>query len=131
MLDGEQTAAGPAGVDGAGRDRAEPARSRRQQGPGRHGAGHIPRHDLPQDPRIRDRRRQLTPWPAQVTAVLVQSRRYWFKVRTLLPGHRRMDAISTRTRGALAEREKPWPLLTQPPASTDLQLPSAGEGMHL
>src|ERR1700683_5282963 len=73
MLDGEPPAAVPAGVDRTGRDRAEPAGSRRQQGPRGRGAGHVPGDDLPQDTRIRDRRRkQLTTSP-QVTAVLVQS----------------------------------------------------------
>src|SRR6202030_953118 len=73
MLDGEPPAAVPAGVDRAGRDRAEPAGSRRQQGPRGGGAGHVPGHDLPQNTRIRNRRlEQLTLLP-QVTAVLVQS----------------------------------------------------------
>ena len=56
VLDGEPQAAVPAGVDRAGRDRAEPAGPRRQQGPGGRGAGHVPRHHLPQDPRVRHRR---------------------------------------------------------------------------
>ena len=56
VLDGEPAAAVPAGVDRAGRDRAEPAGSRGQQGPRGRGAGHVPGDDLPQDPRVRDRR---------------------------------------------------------------------------
>ena len=55
VLDREPPAAQPAGVDGARRDRAEPARLRRQQGQGRRVPGYVARDDLPQDPRVRDR----------------------------------------------------------------------------
>ncbi len=57
----QPAAAQPAGVDGARRDRAEPARQRRQQGEGRRVARHVTGHHLPQDPRIRNRHaRSLT-----------------------------------------------------------------------
>ena len=56
----QSAAAGSAGVDGARRDRAEPAGRRRQQGQGGELAGDVPRDDLPEDPRVRHRDTGLT-----------------------------------------------------------------------
>src|SRR5207245_938387 len=56
---GQPAPAQPPGIDGARRDRAEPARLGRQQGQGGGVARHVPRHDLPQNPRIRHRVAEL------------------------------------------------------------------------
>jgi len=53
--DSEPPAAQPAGVDGARRHRAEPARFRGQQGESGGVTGHVPGDDLPQDPGVRHR----------------------------------------------------------------------------
>src|SRR5260370_32260460 len=96
MLDGEPPPAVPAGVHRARRHRAEPAGPRRQHGPGGRGPGHVPRHDLPQDPRVRNCRL------GQLTLGHRRSRWYWFKVRTEVSGDRRTDALSPLTRDALS-----------------------------
>ena len=55
VLDGEPPGAQPARVDRARRDRAVPARPRRQQDPRGPRARHVPGDDLPPHPRVRDR----------------------------------------------------------------------------